>query len=138
MQDVHISLVSRVCRSGQDPKPPKSAYWREKIYQQFFLWSVLREGQKLQVLAELGAEGSVYNFVNLKTQHPHMPVLHQKNVNVDKILAKVQATLPSHFICIFSFLHSRYCKNFWAVLLFCPSSGYTYSLTRILVNSTIV
>ena len=138
MQDVHISLVSRVCRSGQDPEPPKSGYWRENIYQQSFLWSVLREGQKLQVLAELGAEGSVDNFVNLETQHPHMPVLHQKNVNVDKILAKVQATLPSHFICIFSFLHSRHCKNFWAVLLFCPSSGYTYSLTRILGNSTIV
>ena len=118
---------------------PRSLHIGEKkIYQQFFLWSVLRERQKLQVLAELGAEGSVDNFVNLETQHPHMPVLHQKNVNVDKILAKVQATLPSLYICIFSFLHSRYCKNFWAVLLFCPSSGYSYSLTRILVNSIIV
>ena len=42
----------------------------EKIYQQFFLWLVSREGQKLQVLAEPGAEGSVDNFVNLDLLSP--------------------------------------------------------------------
>ena len=84
------------CADQDRTQSPRSLYIGEKKYiSSFFYGQCWGKDKSCRCWPNLELKGAC-----------HMPVLHQKNVNVDKILAKVQATPPLTFylyIFIFAF-----------------------------------